>query len=203
MVRTKSTICWIATLAVCVALAGPSRAHDEHPPEREMSPEEQAMMAAWQQAMTPGEPHAFLARQAGSWSFSSSFWMEPGEPPMESTGTVERRMILGGRVLEEKVDSTMMGQPFEGIGHTGYDNVTGEYWSTWTDNMGTGVMTSTGTCTEEGHCTFMGSYNDPMTGQPKQVRITYEATEDREVMAMYEDGPDGEERKTMELVYTR
>ena len=29
---------------------------------------------------------------------------------------------------------------FTGVGRTGYDNVTGRYWSTWTDTMSTGVV---------------------------------------------------------------
>ena len=37
----------------------------------------------------------------------------------------------------------MMGMPFEGIGRTGYDNVTGKYWSTWIDNMSTGCYLHT------------------------------------------------------------
>lgn len=192
--------CLVLVLALSLALGGPALAHEE----REMSPEEQAMMEAWTQAMTPGEPHAWLARQSGSWSFSGSFWMEPGAEPMVSPGTVERRMILGGRVMEETVSSSFMGQPFEGLGLSGYDNVTGEYWTVWTDNMGTGVMTATGTCDPGGaSCTFHGSYNDPMIGGAKPVRMTLEATEGREVFRMHEAGPDGEEFMTMELVYTR
>ena len=55
-------------------------------------------------------------------------------------------MGLDGRVLIEEVTSSMMGMPFTGHGMTGYDNVTGKYWSTWTDSMSTGLMVSEGTC---------------------------------------------------------
>jgi hypothetical protein len=215
--RKKNLLWWMAAITVCFALVAPAVAHDrdgqqheghhEHEGHEheghEMSPEEQAMMAAWMHAMTPGEPHAFLARQAGSWTFTGRFWLSPGAEPMESPGTVERTMILGGRVMQERVQSSFMDQPFEGLGLAGYDNVTGEYWSTWTDSMGTGVMTATGACDQAGHCTFAGSYNDPMTGQAKNVRMTLEASEGSEVFRMFEPGPDGDEFMSMELVYTR
>jgi len=56
---------------------------------------------------------------------------EPGTEPEVSTGTASRRMILGGRYLEETVHAMMMGEHFEGLGLTGYDNVTGSWWGTW------------------------------------------------------------------------
>ena len=49
--------------------------------------------------------------------------MDPTKAPTESVGTVERELMLGGRVLAEKVRSTYMNKPFEGYGLTGYDNV--------------------------------------------------------------------------------
>lgn len=170
--------------------------------EREMTPEEKAMMAAWQKAMTPGPQHARLAESAGTWDVQSTWWTKPGEPPEKSAGTSERTMSLGGRVLVEKFQGSMMGQAFEGLGTTGYDNVTGKWWGTWTDSMGTGMMTSTGTC-EGSRCEFTGSYNDPVTGGTQTMRMVSEHAPDRETMAMYGPGPDGKEYKMGELVYTR
>jgi len=161
------------------------------------------MAAAWQKAASPGPPHQWLTEMAGSWTFVGTFWMDPNAPPMTSTGTAEREMALGGRVLVEKVHSEMMGDVFEGMGLTGYDNVSGEYWGTWNDNMGTGVMTSTGTCTDDGACEFTATWNDPMVGGPKTVRMTVQSKGGGEVHAMYEKAPDGQEFKSMELVYTR
>lgn len=189
----------------CAALAAPALAEARQEPAGEpsaMSAEEQEMMAAWTRALTPGEPHRELAAMAGSWTFEGTFWMAPGAPPMQSAGTAERTVLLGGRVLQETVRSTMFGQPFEGLGFTGYDNVTGAYWATWTDNMSTGVMISTGSCAEK-RCAFTGSYNDPMTGKARSVRMTSRHEQDREVHEMFDTGPDGVEFKGMELVYSR
>jgi hypothetical protein len=167
-----------------------------------MSPEEQAMAAAWEKAAKPGEQHAWLATMAGSWQFEGSFWTVPGGEPTRSAGTAERTAISGGRVMREVVSSTFYGQPFEGVGHTGYDNVTGKYWSTWFDDMSTSVMVSTGTC-EQGACTFDGTNTDPMTGKAATSRMTSKHEGDREVHEMFGPGPDGKEFKMMELVYTR
>src|SRR5690606_4126800 len=123
----------IRTLAVTLALAAtcPAFAQDAPP---EMSPEQAAMMQAYQQAGTPGPQHAEMAKPAGTYDLAIKSWMSPDAPPTSETGTATRSMILGDRVMVEKVEATMHGQPFTGHGMTGYDNVTGKYWSTWNDS---------------------------------------------------------------------
>ena len=96
-------------------------------------------------AGTPGAAHKNLAGMEGTWTAKVKSWMSPGAPPMENDGTSESKMALGGRFLEERVQSSFMGQPFSGIGYTGYDNVKKKYVSTWMDNMGTMIMVMEGT----------------------------------------------------------
>lgn len=187
-------------LLAALALSGSAVAQDPGAPE--MTPEQQAMMEAWQKAMTPGEQHEQLAAAAGSWDVASTWWMEPGKEPEKSTGTAERKMILGGRVMVEEFKGTMMGQPFEGIGLTGYDNVTKKWWGTWNDSMTTGIMVTTGTC-EGSKCEYTGTFADPMTGATSTMRMVSEHGPDRETMEMFGKGPDGSEMKMGELVYTR
>ena len=161
-------------------------------------------MAAWQKAMTPGEPHAELAKSVGSWKMTTQMWMNPGGEPMTSEGTTERRMLLGGRVLEERFSSSMMGMPFEGIARTGYDNVTGKYWSTWIDNMSTSCYMSHGTQDADGNAvTYHGEFDNPMTGSKTMVRsvVRWEG-EDKQHFEWYEDHGQGE-RKTMFITYER
>ena len=113
-----------------------------------------------------------------------------------------RTMILGGRVMLERFHGTMMGQPFEGMGTTGFDNVSQKWWGTWMDSMSTGMMATTGTC-DGGKCEFTGTYNDAMTGGTLTMRMVSEHGQDSETMVMYGPGPDGKEVKMGELVYTR
>ena len=193
----------IRTLAAALALAAafPVLAQDAPP---EMSPEEAAMMQAYQQAGAPGPQHAGLAKTAGTYDLAIKSWMAPDAPPTSETGTAVRSMILGDRVMTEKVEATMHGQPFTGHGMTGYDNVTGKHWSTWNDNMSTGLMVSEGTCDDAGACSFTGSWHDPVSKQEVSARMTTKWTSPTvEVFEMYGPGPDGKEYKMMEMTYTK
>lgn len=191
------------SVLLCASLA---YAQDAVPPaEPEMSPEMQAMMAAWQKAMTPGEQHARLAEHfEGEWNVTTKVWMEPGAEPMVSTGTSSNKMILGGRQLQMEFSGTMMGMPFMGIGYTGYDNTSGQYTGTWTDNMSTATMRSTGSYDAETDTyTFTTEMLDPMTGAMVPVReVIRVADGDHHTMEMFETR-DGAEQRTMLIEYSR
>jgi hypothetical protein len=188
-----------ATLLVLAAM--PAAAEDATPA---MTPEQKAMMEAMQAAGTPGEPHAALAKMAGEYDLVIRSWHEPGKDPTVEKGTATRTMTLGGRVLVEDVQASMMGQPFTGHGMHGVDNVTGKHWSTWNDSMSTGLMVSEGTCDAQGACTFTGSWNDPLTKGKVTARMTTKWTDAKtEVFEMYAPGPDGVEAKMMDITYTR
>jgi len=170
----------------------------------EMTPEQKAEMEAYMQAGTPGAPHQMLAASVGTYDLKVKSWHDPKAPATEEAGTATRKMILGGRVLVEDVNSTMMGSPFTGQGLRGYDNVSGKYWSLWMDSMSTGMMMSEGTCDAKGTCTFNGSWNDAVTKAPYKVRMTTRWTSPTtEVFEMYGPAKDGKEMKMMEITYTK
>ena len=195
---------WSCAALAAALLAATATAQDaqKQPP---MSAEQKAMMDAWAKAATPGKPHQYLASKVGKWEFNGKFWQDPAQPPENASGTAERTMMLGGRVVAEKVASPgMMGQPFEGYGLTGFDNVTQEYWGTWSDSMGTGLMVSRGKCDDKGTCTFNAEFVDPMTGKKKATRMaSRDEGPDKEVHEFWDKTPAGKEFKSMELVYTR
>ena len=190
--------------ALALAVALPVFAQDKPSAPPKMSPEEAKMMEAYQKAGTPGPQHAAMAREAGTYDLSIRSWMSPNAPPTVEKGTATRTMALDGRVLTEDVQATMHGQPFTGHGMQGYDNVTGHYWSTWNDSMSTGLMVSDGTCDAQNACTFSGSWNDPVTKDKVNARMTTKWTSPTvQVFEMYAPGPDGKEAKMMELTYTK
>ncbi len=199
--RLLSALVFACTATLAGAGAAWAQQHEGHEMP-EMSAEDKAMMEAMERAATPGPQHAMLAGMAGDWTFEGTFWMAPDQPPMQSTGTAERTMALGGRVLVEKVTSSFMGEPFEGHGMTGYDNVTGQYWGAWMDNASTALMTSTGSC-DQGKCEWHSTIVDPTTGQPAKMRMTSEHGADSELHRAYEVGADGAERLSMEFRYKR
>jgi hypothetical protein len=181
------------------AVAGAQEAAEE-----QMNAEQQAMMEAYTKAATPGEEHATMADHAGTWKATIKTWMEPGGEPQMSDGVFHRELLLGGRVLQEEYEGSFQGQPFLGYGLTGYDNVTGRWWSTWNDNMSTGVMVMWGEWNEkEGAVVYKGQAPDPMSGEMVDMKVVVRHPEDgEEVMEMY-DLRGGEPVKTMEITSTR
>jgi hypothetical protein len=180
-------------------------AADVQEPARPMSAEEQAAMAAWMKAMTPGKPHEVLARGAGTWAVEVKFWDQPGSEPTVSRGTAERTMILGGRILQERYHGEFMGMPFDGLGLTGFDNLEGLYWNTWMDTMGTGMMKQEGHCTADGSsCTFLGSFHDPGADRVVFTKsVVHYLSPDRQVYESFTLIPEGGDQRTMEVTYTR
>ena len=169
-----------------------------------VSAEEQAKMAEVQKRMTPGAEQKVLEAMAGKWTYKGTFWMPDGKS-QESTGTSTSEMIYGGRFLKETVIGTWMGQPFEGVGITGYDNVKGEYTSIWYDNMATSIMTSAGSFDAATKTLKLGgTASCPMTGikdmpMRSETVITDNSTH---TMTSYMT-MDGKESKGMEIVSTR
>lgn len=164
----------------------------------------QAMMEVYQKVATPGAPHKALARMAGTWNAKMKCWMEPGKPPMESTGTSEMKMIFGGRYGKMDFTGDMMGSPFTGLGITGYDNHTKKYVSTWIDSMGTAILYFEGTASKDGKTiTQECQYDDPVKGPMTWRSITKIVDDDTHVFEMYGVNKTGKEEKMMEITYTR
>lgn len=172
----------------------------------QMDAQAQAMMDAWQKAATPGPQHRQLAEHfAGTWTTKSTVWMDPSAPPMHETGRSVNTTVLGGRQLRMDFSGQFMGQPFEGIGYTGYDNVRGRYVGSWMDSMSTGQFMAEGDYDPATRTyTFRGEMADPMRpGKTMAVREVVRIVDnDHHVMEWYEMH-DGAERKSMQIDYTR
>lgn len=168
-------------------------------------PDEKAMMEMMAKVATPGEQHKKLEPFVGTFDTKLKFWMDPSKPPEETSGKTETKWVLGNRYLEQHYDGTFMGQPFSGIGFTGYDNVTKKYFMKWMDTASTGVMDMTGKWDPTGKTmTFTGSMVDPMTNKPAKLTEKITVTDnDHHTFEMW--GPDmtGKVYKVMEATYTR
>ncbi len=165
-----------------------------------------AMMAQMQKYSSPGPNHLALVASVGRWTFVTRSWMKPGDAPMESTGTSENTMILGGRFLQQTAKSTMGGMPFEGMGFTGYDTIRNEYQSVWMDTMLTGMMIGSGTSDPATKTIKQtGTFACPMTGDKAMwYRTEWKIIDnDNQIFTMFGKGPDGKEMKSMEIVYKR
>jgi len=165
----------------------------------------QEMMEVYRELGTPGAPHELLASMAGSWVAKTKAWcMETHGVPMESTGTSENKMILGGRFLQQQFSGEMMGGPFTGIGIAGYDNYTKKYVSTWIDSMGTAILVFEGNASSDGKTiTQECRRDDPFKGSMKWRSVTRIVDGDTHVFEMYGSDGSGKEAKMMEITYTR
>jgi hypothetical protein len=193
-------------VAALLALAAAAAAQEKSTQPPAMSPEEQAAMQKMIEYATPGEPHKLLAARAGTYDTKVTMWMAPGAPPVVTEGTSKYEVVMDGRYVQDTHTATFQGMPFSGQGLCGYDNMKKKYFSTWIDNMGTGLMMSEGTYDAATKTyTFEGENPDPMTGKMEKMKSVEKVTSpDAWTVEMFKPTPDGKGWwKTMELTYTR
>lgn len=167
-----------------------------------MNPEE--MMEIYTKLATPGEQHQLLASLAGSWTTKAKEWMDPQKQPVESTGSVNSKMLLGGRFLQQEITGTMHGKPHNGIWTVGYDNLLKRYVSTWIDSMSTQIFIMDGTASEDGKTiTFTGQHAEIGGGHMTHRAVWKIVDRNTQEFIMYGAYHGAEEMKMLEVVYTR
>ena len=166
---------------------------------------EQAMMKKWMEFMTPGAEHELLKYKVGNWSMTMEMRMAPDAPVTVSKGTSEMTLIMGGRYLLDKTKSTFDGQPFEGMGITGYDNLKKRFVTVWIDNFGTGLAVGSGTYDKAKKTyTYTLAIPDVVSGDYKKARHVERIVSQNEwVVEMYDTTPEGKEFVTMKGTYKR
>jgi len=153
----------------------------------------------------PGPEHKLLEPLLGTWHAKVSCWMDPGQPPQVSDGTLVRKAIMGGRFIQEDFDGTMMGKPFQGRGTIGFDRAKKKYVTTWLDSVSTAINMSYGTYNDSLQTwTFTHEDDCPITGKHIKMRDTLRivnANEER--MEMFRQMGNEKEVKVMEIILTR
>ncbi len=169
------------------------------------APSQEEVMKAWAAQGTPGPAHKALEAAVGTWDVKTKAWMAPGAPPTESTGTSENKMILGGRFLEQRYEGTMMGQPFSGIGVTGYDNYKRKVVSTWMDSMSTAIMTMSGSWDKSMKVlTSFGTMDDVVAKKPVKMKSKITIVDaDHHKYESWHALPDGKWHQDLDISYTR
>lgn len=162
-------------------------------------------MKAWQEFMTPGAMHKWLAKQTGTWEAEVSQWMDPSAPPAKSKATDVVSMAMNGLYQVGDFSSTMMGMPMMGRSTLGYDNAKKLFVLSWIDNLGSGIVYMTGTYDEKTKTlSLKGKQTDPMSGKDTDIRQENKyIDDDTYTMAMYGLGMDGKEMKFMEGTFKR
>lgn len=186
---------WICSISISVKIKADEKSTDQS---------HDAMMEKWKEFATPGENHKLLDPLVGNWDYIVKWWMTPDAKPEESRGTSEVKWIMGGRFLEQTARGVSMGQPFQGMGIIGYDNAEKQYRSFWIDNMGTGIMRSSGNYeASKKEIVETGRFTDPTEGVTIFHGVTKIVDQNKFTYEMYVPGPDAKEFRTLKIVYTR
>jgi hypothetical protein len=191
---------FVALAMVVTILAGQCGANAAKAPP---SPEE--LTKAIFDPAKPGPEHAKLEPLIGSWTYTCKCWMDPTQPPIEMKGTIERKWVLGGRFLEERIAGTGLdGKPgLEGLGIYGYDSSQKKYRLTFACTMGTDISTSLGVAEASGKFIFQTTCNCPLTKTIIQGRDELRIeSKDKVVLDSYKT-IDGKEVKGMEIIAVR
>ena len=168
---------------------------------QEYSPDEIARM----KAATPGRQHEVLERLVGKWQGVIHMIMAPGGATMSAETTITREWVLDKHFLREKIESDTEWGNFEGLGYLGYNNVDGQYESTWMENMATSINFSTGWFDPDREVLVLkGSHRDPSSG-----RVVSEwgeldlSSPGRQVYTGWSIDPDGRRYKNFEGEFDR
>jgi len=174
----------------------------------------QKMMAQMMEMSKLNENHKLLSSLDGNWNYTIKFWMNPNPsaPPQESKGTATRKSIMGGRYVMMDVsgnmqmpgeDGKMKTTQFKGMGMEGYDNVKKKFVASWIDNMGTGIEFSEGTYDPATKSFTYTAEVEAIPGMKTQVREVVKVTDNNHMMLEWYDNQGGQEKKTMEINYTK
>lgn len=170
--------------------------------DKPMSHEE--MMAVYTKLAAPGEPHKLFASLTGSWATKAKEWMDPQKPAIESTGSADARLLLGGRFLQQEITGSMHGKPYSGIWTIAYDNLLKQYVSTWIDTMSTQIFMMNGTASADGRTiTLTGRHAEVGGGHMTHRAIWKIVDNNTQEFTMYGTFHGGEEMKMLEVIYTR
>jgi Protein of unknown function (DUF1579) len=177
-------------------------------------PNPQEMMKQMMEMSKLNENHKLLADMDGSWNYTIKMWMnpDPNAKPQESKGTATRKSAMGGRYAVMDVtgklqmpgeDGKMKDMQFKGMAVEGYDNVKKKFVSSWIDNMGTGIQFSEGTYDPASKTFTFTSEMEMMPGMKTPVREVLKLTDKDHMMMEWYETHGGQEKKTMEIAYTR
>ena len=116
----------------------------------------------------PLKEHDWLKQLAGEWVTEAEMVMEPGKPPMKSTGT-ETARTLGGFWLVGEHKSRVMGIPVTGVMTVGYDPAKKKYVGTWVCSMDGHLWNYEGAVDSAGKVLTLNTEGPDMTKPGKTV----------------------------------
>jgi hypothetical protein len=151
----------------------------------------------------PGPMHAKLEPLIGKWKMTGRLRSAPDAPWTETASDVDRRWILGGRFVEERVASDIHGEPWEGLGLIGYDNTREQFTMAWFENQSTGTWFCSGRLVD-GQIVFEGKNSHAETGEKERWgKWVLDLEGERHTFLGYNKDASGREFQSMEMTATR
>jgi hypothetical protein len=177
-------------------------------------PNPEEMMKQMMEMSKLNENHKLLADMNGSWNYTIKMWMnpDPNAKPQESKGTATRKSVMGGRYFVMDVtgkmqmpgeNGKMKDMQFKGMAVEGYDNMKKKFVSSWIDSMGTGIQFSEGTYDPATKTFTFNMEMEMMPGMKTPVREVIKVTDKDHMLLEWYENRGGQEKKTMEIAYTR
>lgn len=156
-------------------------------------------------AMTPGPMHQLLARLEGDWFFETTTFTVPGGAPERAQGEAQKRLIFGGRFLEESWRGEKLGAPWQGRSLLGWDNLAKEFQGVFLDDLTTAMIAARGRLEADGAAvTFAAETKNPFTDQLEQLRLVLRLTdENHHLIEIWAKAPKQPERRLQETRYSR
>jgi hypothetical protein len=189
-----------AGLAVLVWLSA-NAVIAEAPKKTPMSPLQSQMMQKMKDA-APGVAQKALGSLEGSWKTEQKIWLEPGQPTV-TQGTCENRFVSGGRLLEQRMHGTLMNEPYEELGLTGYDGRKNIYVTLWGDPRTNTIETYEGAAdTAARELSVLGTGHGP-DGKAAEVKLVTRWVDPERHMVSTYIVRDGNEELMMETLYRR
>ncbi len=192
---------WILTvITIVLGLTGSASAQAAITPA-----DSKAIVKAMDAAMEPGDGQKRLDFMVGTFDVKVKVWIEPSQPPVESTGTAVATWVLGHRYIQQMVSGFIMGEAWSGIGYAGYDNVQGQYVACYMDSGSTGMEWYTGNMDPDGKSAKLtATIYDAITLKPTKLEMRLTMSPDgNHVTELWQADTSGKMFESMELTYIR
>lgn len=153
-------------------------------------------------AAAVGEQHRRLAALAGQWRVQQSLWLNEATVPQVDSGTALFTAVLGGRHLQQDL-RVRSHPPFQGLGFTGYDNVTRQYYTSWMDINFTGVLLLHGDYDAAAKVYRFSGAMAGAAGESVPTREELQIVDGKHFVARFFETRRGRESLVVELDYSR
>jgi len=157
------------------------------------------------QSPEPAKDHEWLKQLVGEWDVQWKMYMQPDQPPAESTGTDSVR-ALGDHWIVAETKTTMMGAPYNGILSLGYDLQKKHFHGTWIDSLGCQLWVYKGTLNDAGDTLTLETEGPSLQAPDKTARykeIIQITGKDSRTFTSNIEGDDGKWTKILTIEYQR